>query len=110
MCVRILEYVSAYYYICVRILLVCVRILLCMCPHTTMYVSACYYVCVRILLCMCPHAKLLHASTLCSMRTLLCVRILLCYADAYVFAGYYMRVRILLYSRIVACQQTASAL
>jgi hypothetical protein len=61
-------YVSAYYCICVRILLH-------MCPHTTMpggacipsrayapqmspalrYVSAYYYICVLILLHMCPH-------------------------------------------------------
>ncbi len=56
-----------YYYICVRIHItitmhvsayeenICVRILLYMCPHTTVHVSAYYCTCVRILLYMCPH-------------------------------------------------------
>jgi hypothetical protein len=40
----------------------CVLILLCMCPHTTMYVSSYYYVCVLILLCMCPHTYVPHTT------------------------------------------------
>ena len=73
MCVRILlcmcphttVYVSAYY-------CVCVLILLCMCPHTTVYVSAYYCVCVLILLCMCPHTTVYVSSYYC-----VCVLILL---------------------------------
>ena len=30
-------------------ILLCVRILICMCAHTAIYVSACCYICVRIL-------------------------------------------------------------
>jgi hypothetical protein len=56
--------VSSYYFICVvRILLymcpyttICVHILLYMCPHTAICVLISYYfVCVCILLYMCPH-------------------------------------------------------
>ena len=36
-------------------MLLCVRIRLYMCPHTTIYASSYYYICVRILLYMCPH-------------------------------------------------------
>jgi hypothetical protein len=102
-CVRILLHVSAYYYISVRILLhvsayyyMCVRILLhvsayyCMCPHTT--------ACVRILLYVCPHttACVRILLYLCP-HTTACVRILLyvCPQDAY----YYMCDRILLCMR-----------
>ena len=68
-------YVSAYFDICVRILLhvcshstICVLILLCphstRCPHTTTYVSSYYYKCVLILLGVlillyrCPHTTI----------------------------------------------------
>jgi hypothetical protein len=74
-CVRILLYVSSYYYmcphtaVCVLILLcvssyhyICVLTLLCLCFHTTRYVSAYHY--------MCPH------TTICIL-ILLCVLILL---------------------------------
>jgi hypothetical protein len=47
---------GATYYICVLMLLICVLVLLYMCPHAPMYVSSCSYVCVLMLLCMCPHA------------------------------------------------------
>ena len=41
----------------------CVTILLCMCHHTTVYVSSYYYtVCVLMLLYMCPHATLYVSS------------------------------------------------
>ena len=40
---------AAYYY-------VCVLILLCLCPHASIYVFSYYYTCVLILLHMCPHA------------------------------------------------------
>ena len=43
-------YASAYYYVCVRVLLY-------MCPHTTVYVCACYYVFVRELACMFAHSS-----------------------------------------------------
>jgi len=54
--------------------------LLYLCPHTTMYVSACYYMCVVILLCMCPHTTI-HVSSYCYI----CVLILLymCSAKRY---------------------------
>jgi hypothetical protein len=73
MCPDTTIYVSAYYYICVLILLymcshttIYVSLLLCMCPHymcphATIHVSAYYYTCVRILLCMCPHLAI-HAA------------------------------------------------
>ena len=62
-------YVSAYHYICVRMLLYacphatiyyykCVRMLLCLCPHATIYVSSYYYVCVLIIPHMCPHTTI----------------------------------------------------
>jgi len=79
MCVRILAYVCPH---TMRILHVC--------PHTTIYVSAYYYMCVLILLCMCPHTTTC-VSSYCYMCVLmilsvcphtairdLCVRILLC--------------------------------
>jgi hypothetical protein len=37
-------------------------ILLCMCPHTAMYVSSHCYVCVLILVCMCPHTAMYVSS------------------------------------------------
>ena len=43
--------------ICVLMLL-CVRILLYMCAHTTIYVSSYYYICVLILLYMCAHTTM----------------------------------------------------
>jgi hypothetical protein len=58
-------YVSAYYYICVRILLY-------MFPHTTIYVSAYYCICVLIRLYMCP-----HTTVYVSAYDYICVLILL---------------------------------
>jgi hypothetical protein len=49
-----------------------VRILLYMCPHTAIYVSAYCYICVLILLYMCPHAAI-YVSSYCYI----CVLILL---------------------------------
>ncbi len=48
MCPHTVMYVSSYCYICVLILL-------CMCRHTVMYVSSYCYTCVLVLLYMCPH-------------------------------------------------------
>ena len=68
LCVRMLRYVSACYAVSVRqaagvvVCILCVRILLYMCPHTTIYVSSYYYMCphttvfVLILLYMCPRS------------------------------------------------------
>ncbi len=77
-CVRILLYVSAYYYISSFLILlyicshtttsvssyyyICVLILLHLCPHTTTSVSSYYYICVLILLYMCPHATIYVSS------------------------------------------------
>ena len=33
-----------------------------MCPHTDIYVSACYYICVLLLLCMCPYTDIYVSS------------------------------------------------
>jgi hypothetical protein len=72
--------VSSYCCVCVLILLcmcphtavyvssyccVCVLILLYMCPHTAVYVSSYYCVCVLILLCMCPHPAAYVSSSCC---------------------------------------------
>ncbi len=51
---------------------ICVLVLLYMCPHTAIYVSACCYICVLILLYMCPHAAI-YVSSYCYV----CVLILL---------------------------------
>ncbi len=57
-----------------------------MCPHTTIYVSSCYYTCVLILLYMCPHATIYvssyynmcpHATTHVSSYSYICVVMLL---------------------------------
>ena len=75
---------------CVLICYVCVLILLCMCPHTAIYVSSyCYMcvlillmstyccICVFILLCMCHHtANVLVLIYMCP-HTAICVRVLL---------------------------------
>jgi hypothetical protein len=71
MCPHTTAYVSAYYCICVLILLCQVervyraarmrrkcRLLCAMCPHTTTYVSSYYCICVLILLHMCPHTTM----------------------------------------------------
>jgi hypothetical protein len=50
---------------------ICVRILVYMCPHTAIYVSASCYICVRLLLYMCPTTAV-YASACCYT----CVRIL----------------------------------
>jgi hypothetical protein len=85
MCPHTTLYVSAYYYICVRILLyvpscyvsldyyICVLMLLRMCPHTTIYASAYYYMCPHTA--MCPHTNI-HVSS----YILLCMSI---YVSAY---------------------------
>jgi hypothetical protein len=69
MCPHTAIYVSAYYSVCVLMLLyvssyycICVRILLYMRPHTAINVSSYCYVCVRILLCMRPHTAIYVAS------------------------------------------------
>ena len=61
-------YVSSYCYLSVCVLcmctLICVFILLNVCPHTATEVSSCCCMCVLILLCMCPHtaAQVLQAA------------------------------------------------
>ena len=64
-----------------------------MCPHTAIYVSAYCYVCIRILLCMCPH-RAMHVSAdyyIVSAYCYICVRMLLCspHAAIYVSSYYY---------------------
>jgi hypothetical protein len=72
MCVRILLYVCPHTTICVSAYYhICVRILLYVCPHTTICVSAHYHLCVRTLLYVCPH------TTICvSAHYYMCVRTL----------------------------------
>ncbi len=68
----------------------------CINPHTTVYVSSYYYIYVLILLYMCPHAPI-------CVRMLLCVLILLymCHhTPIYMFAYYYICVRILLHKHL----------
>jgi hypothetical protein len=105
--VSILPYVSAYYYICVLVELMAetlarvpgVSILLYLCPHTTVYVSAYYCICVRILL---------HVSA----YYCICVRILLylCpHTTVYVFAYCYVCVLIVLYVCVrIGCRRRRS--
>ncbi len=74
---------------------ICVLILLYMCPHTAIYVSACCYICVLILLYMCPHTAM-YVSAYCYIFVL----ILLCmcpHTATYVSSYCYICVLILLY-------------
>ena len=82
-CQQLVKHVSSYtsYYICVLMLL-CVLILLYMCPHTAMYVSSYYYVC--------PH-------------TTICVLVLL-----YVSSCYFIYVLILLHTCPHTCTYVSS--
>jgi hypothetical protein len=118
---RGIYYVSSYYYICVLILHVslyyCIVVLVLphMCPHTTTYVSSCYYyicphtayilillrmclhttiLCVVILLCMCPH------TTICVLILSICSRTIIIHAShttVHVSSYYYTCVLILLH-------------
>ena len=74
-CFRKLLYVSCEYFH------VCVLILLYMCPHTTIYVSSCYYLCVLILLYMCPRTAI-YVLICVSSYCCICVLILL-YVSSY---------------------------
>jgi hypothetical protein len=56
MCVRILLYM------CPHATIYAFHRLVYMCPHTTIYVSSYYYTCVLILLYMCPHTTI-HVSS-----------------------------------------------
>jgi hypothetical protein len=102
-------YVSAYYYICVRVLLyMCPRTrLLYMCRRTSIYVSSYYYICVGVLVCMWSHAGLLcdasrseasgHIYTLCDVQSLLCDASERPQLSTALSEYYYIRVLVLLY-------------
>ena len=61
--------------------------LLCMCPHTSIYVSSCYYICVLMLLYMCPHTSIYVSS-----YYYICVRMLLYpHTTMYVSSRYYIQ-------------------
>jgi hypothetical protein len=114
MCPHTTIYVSAYYYICVRILLLCVDrqgrtlgsrqtrfsalyvsayCVLILCPHTTIYVSSYYCICVLILLCVLvgeTNSWISSSQVLCYYVSAYCVLILLQLCCSSVAAALFM--------------------
>jgi hypothetical protein len=78
-------HVSAFCYICVRILLYMRQH---MCPHTAIYVSAYCYICVRTPMYMCPHTGISRVGV-CKRLTQSILLYMCLHADIYVSAYRY---------------------